>query len=150
MPGATLNGMSNVSSIAVSGMLAAGTRLEIAAANIANAGSSGAIPGSDAPAGSPAPATPRRVDTVETAGGGTKAVINDVNPAYIPAHDPSAPYADSKGDVAQPNIDLGTEIVNVVTARYEFAANALVLKVSDRMMQDLLDIPNHRRTDLRT
>lgn len=140
----------STASIALSGMLAATTRLNVAASNIANASSSGALPGSDAPAGSPAPATPRRVDTVETSSGGTKAVINDVSPAYTVTHDPSAPYADSKGDVAQPNIDLGTEVVNALTARYEFAANALVLKVSDRMMQDLLDIPNHRRTDIRT
>jgi flagellar basal-body rod protein FlgC len=142
--------MSIASSIALSGMLAAQTRLNVAASNIANASSSGAIPGSDASAGSPAPATPRRVDTVETASGGTRAVINDVSPAYTISHDPSASYANSKGDVAQPNVDLGTEIVNVVAAKYQFAANALVLKVSDRMMQDLLDIGTHRRTDVRT
>lgn len=131
-------------------MLAASTRLEVAAGNIANAGSFGAIPGSDAPAGSPSAATPRRVDTVEIAGGGTKAVVSNVSPAYTVVHDPAAPYADSKGDVAQPNIDLGTEIVNAVNARTAFAANALVFKVSDRMMQDLLDIVSDRGTDRRT
>jgi flagellar basal-body rod protein FlgC len=140
----------STASIALSGMLAAQTRLNVAAENIANVSSAGAIPGSDAPAGSPAPATPRRVDTVEVSGGGTKAVISNMSPAYTVAHDPSAPYANSNGDVAQPNIDLGTEVVNAVTAKYQFAANALVFKVSDRMMQDLLDIPNHRRTDIRT
>lgn len=142
----------STASIALSGMLAASKRLEIAAGNIANVSSAGAIPNSDAPAGSPAPATPRRVDTVEVSGGGTKAVVSDVSPAYTVAHDPSAPYANSKGDVAQPNIDLGTEIVNAVTAKYQFAANALVFKVSDRMMQDLLDIGTDRRhrTDVRT
>ncbi len=147
--------MSIASSIALSGMLAAQTRLNVAAENIANASSSGAIPGSDAPAGSPAPATPRRVDTVETVGGGTKAVINDVNPAYVTAHDPSASYANSKGDVALPNVDLGTEIVNALDARTQFAANAAVMKISDRMMQDLIDIMNddgrhYRRTDIYT
>ena len=142
--------MSSVSSIAVSGMIAASARLEVAAGNIANASSSGAIPGSVAPAGSRSAATPRRVDTVEIAGGGTKAVISNVSPAYTVAHDPSAPYANSKGDVAQPNIDLGTEVVNAVTARTAFAANALVFKVSDRMMQDLLDILSDRRKDRRT
>ena len=142
--------MSSVSSIAVSGMLAASTRLEVAAGNIANASSSGAIPGSDAPAGSPLPATPRRVDTVELAGGGTKAVVTNVSPAYTVAHDPSAPYADSKGDVARPNVDLGTEVVNAVNARTAFAANAFVFKVSDRMMQDLLDVLSDRRTYRRT
>jgi flagellar basal-body rod protein FlgC len=142
--------MSSVSSIAVSGMMAASARLEVAAGNIANAGSSGAIPGSDAPAGSPAPATPRRADTVDIAGGGTKAVVSNVSPAYTVAHDPSAPYANSKGDVARPNIDLGTEVVNAVTARTAFAANALVFKISDRMMQDLLDVLSDRRTYRRT
>ena len=132
--------MAIASSIAVSGMIAASTRLEVAAGNIASAGSSGAIPGSDAPAGSPAPATLRRVDQVETPGGGTKAVIRDISPAYITDHDPTAPYADSNGDVASPNVDMSTEIVNALTARYDFAANALVLKIEDRMMQALLDI----------
>jgi flagellar basal-body rod protein FlgC len=139
----------STASIALSGMLAATTRLNVAAENIANTNTSGAIPGSDAPAGSPAPATPRR-DTVETSVGGTKAVINDVNPAYITSHDPTSPYANSKGDVAQPNIDLGTEIVNAVNARYQFAANALVFKISDRMQQDLLDILSDRRHGHRT
>jgi flagellar basal-body rod protein FlgC len=146
--------MSTASSIAVSGMLAASKRLEVAAENIANASSAGAIPGSNAPAGSPAPATPRRVDTVELSGGGTKAVVSNVSPAYTVAHDPTSPYANSDGDVAQPNIDLGTEVVNAVEARFQFAANAAVFKVSDRMMQDLLDILNdssrYRRTDIRT
>lgn len=139
----------SAASIAVSGMLAASKRLEVAASNIANTSSAGAIPGSDAPAGSPAPATPRRVDTVELSGGGTKAVVSDVSPAYTVAHDPNSPYADSKGNVAQPNIDLGTEIVSAVTAKYQFAANALVFKVSDRMMQDLLNIGTDRRPDHR-
>ncbi len=136
-------------------MLAAQTRLEVAAENIANASTAGAIPGSDAPAGSPAPATPRRVDTIELSGGGTKAVISNVSPAYTKAHDPSAPYANSNGDVAQPNIDLGTEIGNAMDARTQFAANAAVMKISDRMMQDLIDIMNddgrrYRRTDIYT
>lgn len=140
MPEANLDGMSTVSSIAVSGMLAASTRLEVAASNIANAGSSGAIPGSDAPAGSASAATPRRVDQVETLGGGTKAVVRGISPAYTTIHDPAAPSANSEGDVATPNVDLSTEVVNALMARYSFAANALVLKIDSRMMQDLLDI----------
>lgn len=135
-------------------MMAASKRLDVAAENIANASSAGAIPGSDAPANSPAPATPKRVDTIELSGGGTKAVVSNVSPAYTIAHDPTSPYANSKGDVAQPNVDLGTEIVNAMNAGTQFAANAAVFKVSDRMMQDLIDILNdssrYRRTDIRT
>lgn len=132
--------MSTVSSIAVSGLLAASTRLEVAAGNIANASSSSVIPGSDAPAGSPAAPILRRVDQVETSGGGTKAVVRDASPAYDTTHDPASPFADSKGDIATSNADLSTEIVNALQARYSFAANALVLKIDDRMMKDLLDI----------
>jgi flagellar basal body rod protein FlgC len=50
----------------------------------------------------------------------------------------SAPDASSASD--KPETDLTTEVVNALTARASFEANALVLKTDSRMMQSLLDI----------
>lgn len=43
------------------------------------------------------------------------------------------------GDPAA-NVDLGREVVEQVTAKHEFSANAAVMRTADDMMGDLLDI----------
>ena len=42
--------------------------------------------------------------------------------------------------VAAPDIDLASEMVNLVTAEHDFAANLLVLRAGSDMMASLLDI----------
>jgi len=134
--------MSSVPSIAISGMQAAARRLEISASNVANAHSDGALPdaqGSYAP-GAPRAYTPRRVDQVDLADGGTQAVVRDVSAGYVPTYDPGAPYANADGQVASPNIDLTEEAIQQLIAQYTFAANARVVTAYDHMVKSLLDI----------
>ena len=54
--------------------------------------------------------------------------------------DPTAPYADSQGMVARPNVDLASEIIQQILARYSFAANAQVVRADTKMTAALLDI----------
>jgi flagellar basal-body rod protein FlgC len=129
----------SATTIAVSGMNAASLRLQVAARNIANARSNGALPGADTPEDAPQAYAPQRVDQVATAGG-TSARVTPVSPPSVPVYDPTAPYADENGMVAAPNVDLATELVEVMVAKYTFAANAAVVRAESDMMKSLLDI----------
>jgi len=134
--------MSSILSIAVSGMTAASRRLEVSARNVANALSSGPTAAADpaVKASYPAAYVPLRVDQVETAGGGTVANVSPESPSSVETYDPQAPYADAKGMVAAPNVDLANEAVQQVVARYTFAMNAQVVRSYAQMMKSLLDI----------
>jgi flagellar basal-body rod protein FlgC len=133
--------MTSIAAIAVSGMIAAVRRLEVAAGNVANQRTTGRMPAVDGtvPSGSPSAYRPLRVDQVDAAGG-TQANVSVVSPGIVPAYDPQAPYADEQGMVATPDIDLGTEMVDLMMARQTFAANVKVLKAGDDLTKTLLDM----------
>ncbi|HEX5008190.1 MAG TPA: flagellar basal body rod C-terminal domain-containing protein [Hyphomonadaceae bacterium] len=131
--------MSPVSAIALSGMKAALQRFDAAANNIANVRSHGPLPSAAATGCSP-PYTP--VDVVQTSVPGGGVVSRVVNSARGPVgyYDPSAPYADANGMVGAPDIDLASEMVNLITAELDFAANLVVLRAESQMMASLFDI----------
>jgi len=138
--------MNGALSIATSGLAAASLRLDVSASNVANAETSGALPtaGGSGPTGAPSAYVPLQVDQVDVAsgaaGGGTAATVVPVSPSYVPSYDPSAPYANSSGLVASPNVDLTSEAVQQMVAQYAFAANANVVRTASQMLQTLLDI----------
>jgi len=134
--------MSSTLSIAISGMQAAATRLQVSASNVANARSSGALPDAQGnyPSDAPRAYTPLRVDQVDLSGGGTQAIVTSVEPSYVPSYDPGAPYANADGQVAAPNVDLTEEAIQQLVARYTFAANARVVTAYDQMVKSLFDI----------
>ncbi len=117
-------------------------RLEVSASNVANAMSEGPLPSADASvqAQFPAAYTPKRVDQVESADGGTQAMVSDVAPATVASFEPAAPYADANGMVATPNVNFAGEAVQQIIARYTFAMNAAVERTYEQMMKSLLDI----------
>jgi flagellar basal-body rod protein FlgC len=134
--------MSSVLSIALSGMNAAATRLEVSARNVANSRSDGPMPTASAAvqATYPSAYAPLRVDQVETAGGGTVANVSRDSPSYVPTYDPSAPYADAEGMVAAPNVDLANEAIQQLIASVTYAANAKLVQTYQKMTSSLLDI----------
>ena len=132
--------MSIVGSIALSGLSAASLRLQVSAGNVANARTSGPLPGSAASGNYPDAYSPKRVDQVARADGGTEAHIRNASPAFTPAYDPSAPYADGNGLVASPDVNLASEIVQQLTARISFVANAQLVKADHELTASLLDI----------
>jgi flagellar basal-body rod protein FlgC len=132
--------MSVTGTIAMSGLNAASLRLQVAASNIANASSSGPLP--DAPNAASFPAAYQAL-TVTQSGlpdGGTRASVNAVHPATVAAYDPGAPFANSNGLVASPNVDLNSQVVDLLAAGISFAANAAVVRAEARMTGSLFNI----------
>ena len=139
-------------SIATSGLSAASLRLNVAASNIANVLTTGPLPtggsqASDGGAGSssnnsnlPAVYVPLQVNQADQPGGGTIATVSAVSPGFVPQSDPGAPFANQDGLVAAPNVDLASEFVQLLTAKYAFAANAKVVQTYYDTTKSLLDI----------
>jgi flagellar basal-body rod protein FlgC len=132
--------MSIANTIAVSGLNVATLRLQVAARNIANARSNGPLPGTPNPENFPSAYSALRVNQVDSLGGGTSATVTELLSPTVTAFDPSAPYADDRGMVASPNVDLGNELVQVLLARFNYKANALVIRADAQMGATLLDI----------
>jgi len=132
--------MSPVSAIALSGMNAASLRLTAAASNIANTRSTGPLPGAPNPTGHEPAYTPLHVEQTTAPGGGVLAHIAPSTEEPVPLYDPDAPYADSEGMVAAPDIDQVAEILELIKASQEFAANLLVLRIDAEMSAQLLDM----------
>ena len=134
--------MNSISTIALSGMNAAARRLQVSASNIANATSTGALPGPDGtvPAGEPQAYAPLELVQTTSAGGATQTNVTAVTPSTIAVSDPQASFANQNGLVAAPNVDLTLELVSQVIASDAYAANATVMKVDDRMSKMLFNI----------
>jgi flagellar basal-body rod protein FlgC len=73
-------------------------------------------------------------------GGGVVSRVINSPQGPVAYYDPSAPYADANGMIAAPDIDLASEIVNLITAELDFAANLIVLRAESDMMASLFDI----------
>ena len=132
--------MSITSTIAVSGLDAASLRLQVAATNIANSLSDGPLPGVPNPENFPAAYTPLRVNQTDVVGGGTSATVIPVSPATVSTFDPTSPFANKDGFVASPNVDLASEMIQLLIARYNYAANAQVIRADAQMSTVLLNI----------
>lgn len=129
-------------SSAVSGMRAATLRLEASARNVANVSSRGALP--SAGAAGPQVYLLVRVDQTSLAGpgagGGTKAAVRNVSPAWMAAYDPDASFADADGMVAAPNVDLMSETLEQVSAEISFMANVKTLQATQEMVKRLFEL----------
>lgn len=125
----------------VSGLVAASTRLNVAAENIVNSQVK-STPQGTVPAGLifNAGYTPQRVEQSTTASGGVRATIIPVSPSSLSVFDPKSPLANQQGNVAIPNVSLPTEIGEMTKASHTYKANALVLKTLDDTFKTLLKI----------
>ena len=61
-------------------------------------------------------------------------------PAEFAGPDPGHPDADADGFVAYPNVDVNTELVDMMVARRVFEANASVFQAAKAMLRRSLDI----------
>ncbi len=112
-------------------------RLNVIASNIANASST------NTPEGGPY----RRKDVLfktvmfgESAGGvEVPQVVDDQSP-FRSVYDPSHPDADKKGYVSYPNINVLTEMVNLMTAQRSYEANLTMITSYKDMYMRTLDI----------
>ena len=112
-------------------------RLNVIASNIANASST------QTPEGGPY----RRKDVLfktilydqNSAGVDVPQVIEDKSP-FRSVFDPSHPDADTKGYVSYPNINVLTEMVNLMTAQRSYEANLTMISSYKDMYMRTLDI----------
>ena len=127
--------MTNPLSIALSGMQAATKRVDAAASNIANAGTTGSVDKN----ATPQPYTP--VDIVQTSqeNGGTRADTVARDPASTLLYQPDAPFASADGYIAAPAVDLAGEVISAKQAALSYKANAAVVKTVDDMEKEMLD-----------
>lgn len=111
---------------AVSGLRAAGKRLDVSASNTVNARSENY--------------TPARVIQSAQPGGGTTASELPVSPPTAPIYDPAHPAADARGIVQRPNVALDSEAVEQMLAQRAFEANLKTVETADRMTRTVLNI----------
>jgi flagellar basal-body rod protein FlgC len=112
-------------------------RLNVIASNIANAQST------KTPGGGPY----RRKDVIfqtyiydkESAGVDVPRVIEDQSP-FRTVFDPSHPDADNNGYVSYPNINVLTEMVNLMTAQRAYESNLTMISSYKDMYMKTLDI----------
>jgi flagellar basal-body rod protein FlgC len=131
--------MSAILPISLSGLAASVRRVDAVAANIANARSAG-TPSPDG--GSRATAAYQPVDVVQSpaAGGGTVATYRPIVPATRPSYEPDSPAADADGIVAEPNVDVPTQMTDLLAARRSYQANLKVIEAAGRMQDEALRI----------
>ena len=135
--------MNTAMNIAVSGMLAASTGFTASASNLANLESAGPVPAtSPQQQVAPAPGSvyqPVAATRTAQPGGGVTASITPTLPSYTLAYDPSQPFANMQGMVAEPNIDPAQQVVNMMTASLAYKANIATFKTAQQMETTLLN-----------
>jgi len=126
--------------IAVSGLRAERTRMNVIANNIANAETT------RTPEGGPfrrqlAVFRGQRLEGIPARQGGVRVtkVIGDPSPFRL-VYDPSHPDANTEGYVAFPKVSLAVEMVDLISAQRAYDANVAVLVSDRRMAEKALEI----------
>ena len=132
--------MSDVMSIAASGMNDSTLRLSNAASNIANALSVSPLPASgEAYRGF----QPQDVVTLSSAAGGIGSGVTSVlrarSPAYSATTGPDSAVAGASGLVATPNTDPVMDVIAAKQAQVSYGAEATIVRTGNEMQKRLLD-----------
>jgi flagellar basal-body rod protein FlgC len=124
----------SVSTIALSGALAASKRLDISANNTANARSQGALAAADGPeAFQPSRSVQTAVSDPNGRGLGTRIAAIPANPAIRAALQPDSPFANAEGLVATPDVDLARERIDQIASLRSFQANLALIRTQDEI-----------------
>jgi len=67
-------------------------------------------------------------------------VIIDKESSYKLVHDPNHPHADEEGFVRMPDVDIVTEMVDMIAASRAYEANTVAISSAKEMAEDALDI----------
>ncbi len=132
-------GLFNVFDIAGSAMTAQSLRLNVVASNMANANSVTSSTGEPYRAKQVVfetrplnPAMPRGV-----AGVAVQRVVDDPSPMRL-VYDPANPYADARGYVTMPNVNVVEEMTNMISASRSYQANVEVMNTAKLLVQRTL------------
>jgi flagellar basal-body rod protein FlgC len=125
--------------IAASGLQAQSTRLRVVSQNIANAQSTGSMPGSD-PYARQTVSFESEID--RTLGANlvqVKSIGVDPSPFKL-QRDPGNPAADENGMVKMPNVDVLMELADMREANRSYEANLQVAKQSADMLNTTISL----------
>lgn len=124
-----------MSSLAISagGMSAQQKFLDVISSNIANAETT------RTPDGTPYKRQIAVTHRDPLTGGVTTQVVRDARPGRM-VYDPGHPDADAGGFVEYPNVDVNTELVDLMVARRVHEANATVFHAAKDMLRRAIDI----------
>lgn len=136
--------------ISASGMTAEKLRMDIISKNIANANTTRTANGEPyrrqvvvfEGAGKNIPFSQYLNDASRNMIGGgvkVKAIVEDKTPFKL-VYEPGNPDADENGYVKMPNVDIMTEMVNMITASRAYEANVTALNSSKNMAMKALEI----------
>jgi len=121
--------------VSATGLSTQRTRMDVIADNIANAETTRTAEGGPY----------RRLRVLVSAADGPDGGVQlmGVAPDETPfkrVYDPSHPDANAEGYVDLPNVDIATEMVDMMTASRAYEANARALAMSRDMLRDAIDI----------
>lgn len=128
----------SIGSIALTGLQAAGKRLDVSANNVANVSSTVGRDAAGALKNEPYRA--QRVEQASILPAGVRSRVVDAPNPTIRIADASSVVADEDGTVEAPNVSLDEEVVSQKVASYDFKANLKVLKAQDELFKSLVDI----------
>lgn len=117
---------------AIAGLRVSAQRLGVAAENIANVNTSGALSPYDG-------YVPQRFEQTTTANGTPTATSQPISQASYPVYSPLDSRADAAGLVGYPNVDLAANIVDLSIAQRSYEANLVTIRAASDMMKVLLD-----------
>jgi flagellar basal-body rod protein FlgC len=143
-------GVLSVLRIAGSALTAERLRMDVTSSNIANADSTKSVDGQPyrksravfAPMGPTTPQMGSRSGSSSAATQGgvqVRGIVQDEQPARR-VYDPAHPDSDTDGYVSYPNVDLATEMTDMLEASRAYEANVTVINVAKNMAQRALDI----------
>lgn len=139
-----MSGFLGILEISATGLQAERLRMEVAAANIANAMSvSGSAEGGYRPLRVVTQAATAFESVMSDAGAMTRGVTAEVmvgGRAAQPVHDPEHPLADAQGFVYRPAVDAATEMTDIMRAVRAYEANVKAAAASRQMLQRALEI----------
>jgi flagellar basal-body rod protein FlgC len=66
--------------------------------------------------------------------------VTDPASSYRLVHDPSHPQADAEGYVKMPDVEIVTEMVDMMAASRAYEANTVAISTAKQMAKDALEI----------
>jgi len=127
--------------IAASGLTAERLRMDVAASNLANAQSTKSSTGSGQPYQVEAVVFEATQMGPEEAQQGVSAVaIVNPNRPTTRVYDPNNPDADTSGFVTYPNVDVATEMTDIMGAARSYQVNSTVAQAAKQQALDAIDI----------
>ena len=130
--------MVNAINAAVSGFNAATQRLNVSASNIANTFSTQTTQNGTT---TNTPYVPLQLEqSTQVPAGGVTTHTAPITPPSIQVYDPNNVAANSNGLTNYPNVDQAQQLVQAQISRYDAQGNISVIKVQDRLFQQVLNI----------